>query len=124
MFTRIVSVQLKVNGHKEFSQLFHNKILPTLRKQRGFKDVMLLVKPGAPEVVAVSIWESRDAAEKYEREVIPQFDPLLSRVAERRPETKTFSIAYSTMHSIPEAEVAALENESPIIASVPGAGPG
>jgi len=124
MFTRIVSLQLKVNGHKEFSQFFHSKILPTLRKQRGFKDVMLLVTPGAPEVVAVSIWESREAAEKYEREVIPQFDSTLSQLAERRPEVKTFSIAYSTMHSIPAAEVASLEKESPIIASVPGAGPG
>src|SRR5579862_6234755 len=92
MFTRIVSLQLKVNGHKPFSELFHSKIIPTLREQKGFKDVMLLVTPGAPEVVAVSIWDSREAAEKYEHQVFPKLEQSLSPLTERRPEVKTFAL--------------------------------
>ena len=55
MFARIVSLQLKPNTHKEFSELFDNKILPTLRKQAGFRDELLFVEPGGPEVVAISL---------------------------------------------------------------------
>lgn len=124
MFTRIVSMQLKVNGHKPFSELFHSKIIPTLREQKGFKDVMLLVTPGAPEVVALSIWDSREAAEKYEHQVFPKLEQSLSPLTERRPEVKTFALAYSTMHKIPASEVAAFEKQSPTIASVPGVGGG
>ena len=46
MFARIVSLDLKPNTHKQFSELFEKQILPILRKQQGFKDEMLLVDPG------------------------------------------------------------------------------
>jgi len=35
MFARIVSLQLKSNSYRAFSELFDKEILPTLRKQPG-----------------------------------------------------------------------------------------
>ncbi len=46
MFTRIVSMQLKPNTHREFIEKFEKEIVPTLKKQKGFKDQMLFVVPG------------------------------------------------------------------------------
>jgi hypothetical protein len=41
MFSRLVSMELKPNTHKEFASVFDEKVIPLLRKQKGFKDVFL-----------------------------------------------------------------------------------
>src|SRR5207245_6342372 len=72
MFSRIVAMQLKPNARQEFTQAFENQIIPTLRKQQGFKDEMLFVDPGGPEVVAISLWDSKQSAETYNRTTYPE----------------------------------------------------
>ena len=54
MIARILSLQLKPNASAAFVELFEKTVLPMLREQKGFKDEMLFVLPGGPEVVAVS----------------------------------------------------------------------
>jgi hypothetical protein len=49
MFTRIVKLTLKPNAGQEFTNTLETTIIPVLRKQPGFRDEMLLVKPGAPK---------------------------------------------------------------------------
>jgi len=56
MFARTVSMQVKPNSLKQFTDTFENEIIPTLRKQKGFKDEILFVVPGGPEVLAISMW--------------------------------------------------------------------
>ena len=124
MFARMVSAQLKVNQHKAFSELFHNKVLPVLRNQRGFRDTLLLVVSGAPEVVAISLWDSKDAMDAYDTKTAPQIQQILSPLLERPPQVKTFALAYSTMHEIPAEQMMAFENQSPITHPVPGVGGG
>ena len=103
MFTRIVSMQLKANKDREFTELFQKEIIPTLRKQKGFRDEMLFVVPGGPEVVAISLWESKDNAETYDHATYPEVLKTLAKVIERAPEVKTFQLAYSTLHKTGEA---------------------
>ena len=62
MFTRIVSMQLKPNTQREFTEKFEKEIIPTLQKQQGFQDEMLCIVPGGPEVVAISLWDSKENA--------------------------------------------------------------
>jgi len=122
MFVRTVSMHLKVNAHKGFSDVFHNQIIPILRNQRGFQDAMLWVVPGGPEVVAISIWDSREAADLYNQKTFPEVQQLLSRVIERSPEIKVFNLAFSTLHDISAEVATAYENQSPILTSDPGVG--
>jgi len=56
-------MQLKPNASRQFNELFEKKVVPSLRKQQGFKDEMLFVDPGGPEVVAITLWESKQSAE-------------------------------------------------------------
>jgi heme-degrading monooxygenase HmoA len=104
MFARIVSMQIKPNTSGRFTELFEKKIVPTLRKQQGFKDEMLFVVPGGPEVVAVSLWESKENAEAYDRTTYPEVLKTLASVIERAPVVRTFQLAYSTLHKIGAAE--------------------
>jgi heme-degrading monooxygenase HmoA len=119
MFTRIVSMQLKANTNSEFAELFQKEIIPTLRKQKGFRDEMLFVVPGGPEVVAISLWESKDNAETYDHTTYPEVLKTLAKVIERAPEVKTFQLAYSTLHKTGEA---AFPNQSPVTNPPAGVG--
>ncbi len=124
MFARTVSIQLKVNEHKPFSELFHSKIVPSLRKQRGFRDVELLVIPGAPEALAVSYWNSREDADAFYSQVFPQLRENLSRFLERDLEFKNYLVAYSTSYKIAPAETVGIEEGTKITSTVPGVGGG
>jgi quinol monooxygenase YgiN len=100
MFARIVAMQLKPNARQEFIQTFESQIIPTLRKQQGFTDEMLFVDPGGPEVVAISLWDSKQNAETYNRTTYLEVVKSLAKVIERAPEVRTLEVAYSTFHKM------------------------
>ena len=100
MFARIVAMQLKPNTRQEFTQVFESQIIPSLRKQQGFTDEMLFVDPGGPEVVAISLWDSKQNAETYSRTTYPEVLKNLAKLIERTPEVRTLEVAYSTFHKM------------------------
>jgi len=106
MFTRMVSMQLKPNTHREFTEKFEKEIIPTLKKQQGFRDEILFVVPGGPEVVAISLWDSKENAETYNRATYPEVLKTLANLVEGTPKVQTYEVAYSTFHKI-AARVAA-----------------
>jgi hypothetical protein len=106
MFTRIVSMQLKANTHNEFTELFENQVIPILRKQHGFKDVLLFASPSGPEVLAISLWESKENAELYNRAMYPEVLKTLAKFVEPTPKVATFDLAYSSFHKIASRVVA------------------
>jgi len=73
MYTRNVSMKLKVNSAKEFTQTLENEVIPVLRKQKGFKDEITLLAPERNEAVAISFWDKKEDAETYNRENILRF---------------------------------------------------
>jgi heme-degrading monooxygenase HmoA len=119
MFARIVSLQLKPNTHREFSALFDKEILPALRKQPGFKDELLFVDPGGPEVLAISLWDSKENAETYNRATYPEMLKTLAKVADGAPKVRTFQVAYSTFHKI---AIGVAANQSPNTSPTAGVG--
>lgn len=106
MFGRIVSMRLKPNTQAEFTQTFEREIVPTLRKQQGFKDELLFVVPSGTEAVSISLWDSKESAETYNRSTYPELVKKVSQSIEGTPEVRTFDVASSTFHKI-AARVAA-----------------
>ena len=106
MFARIVSMRLKPNTRAELAETFEKQVIPTLRKQQGFKDELLFVIPGGTEAVGISLWDSKDSAETYNRATYPDVLKTLAKSIEGTPEVRTFEVAYSTFHQI-AARVAA-----------------
>lgn len=100
MFARQVTLKLKANFAREFPVAFEKEILPLIRKQKGFLDEMLLVAPEKWEVVAISLWEEKEHAEIYNREVYPQITKILEKYVEGTPVVKPFEVQYSTFHKI------------------------
>ena len=100
MFAREVVLQLKPNVVKEFPVTFEKEILPLLRRQKGFLDELLLVTPEKKEAVAISLWETKEYAETYNREVYPQIEKIVARFVEGIPTVKKFEAEYSTFHKV------------------------
>ena len=100
MFARLVTLQVKPNLMKEFPVMFEKEILPLLRKQRGFLDELLLITPEKREVAAISLWETKEHAETYHREMYPQIEKIVNRFTEGIPTVKKFDAEYSTFHKV------------------------
>jgi len=100
MFARLVTLQLKPNLVNEFPVTFEKEILPLLRKQRGFLDELLLVTPEKREMAAISLWETKEHAETYNRELYPQIEKIVAKFIEGIPVVKKFEAEYSTFHKI------------------------
>jgi heme-degrading monooxygenase HmoA len=98
MFAREVVLQLKPNVDREFPVTFEKEILPLLRRQRGFLDELVLVTPEKREVAAISLWETKEYAEAYNRELYPQIEKIAAKYIEGNPAVKKFEAQYSTFH--------------------------
>ena len=98
MFARHVSMQLKPNTRAEFSQTIEKEVLPILRKQHGFQDEIVFVAPGSgTELVAISLWDTKEDAEAYHRGSYPEVVKALAKVVEGTPEVRNFDVANSTL---------------------------
>jgi hypothetical protein len=100
MFARHMMLQLKPNLVNEFPVTFEKEILPLLRRQKGFLDELLLVTPEKKEAIAISLWETKEYAEIYTREVYPQIEKIVERFIEGVPTVKKFEAEYSTFHKV------------------------
>lgn len=106
MFGRNVSVHLKPNSLAEFTQLFDKEIIPTLRKQKGFQDEITIEVTGGTEVIAISLWDSKENADNYNRETYPEVLKTLAKVIDGTPQVRNGEVLNSTFHKI-AARVAA-----------------
>jgi quinol monooxygenase YgiN len=93
---RSVRFDIATDKNDQFQALFRNEILPTLKKQEGFKDELLLVKD--QHVLAISVWNNADSARKYETTTYPQLDKKLRPVMSGTPTVETFQ--YNSLSTI------------------------
>jgi len=100
MYTRNVSMKLKVNSAMEFTRTLENEVIPVLRKQKGFKDEITLVAPERNDALAISFWDKKEDAEAYNREKYPEVLKTLSKVVDGTPKVESFEVANSTSHQI------------------------
>jgi len=100
MFTRNVTMKLKPNTAPEFKGLVENEILPLLRKQQGFRDEFTFVAPERSEVLAISLWETKENAEAYNRAGYPEILKIVSKVIDGTPKVENFELSTSTLHKL------------------------
>ena len=100
MFARIVSMRLKPNMTAEFTQTIEKRILPTLRKQKGFRDEITFIVPGGLEAIGISLWDLREQADAYNTGSYGEVLKELGKLVEATPQVKTYDVANSTAHNI------------------------
>jgi len=107
MFTRIVELSSKSGKSKELANTIDTKIVPILKKQRGFVDEMLLVSDAEPnQILSISLWNTRDDAEKYHREQFPKIQDSVRHLLETDPSVRKFDVHTSTIHKIEAGKAA------------------
>lgn len=101
MFTRTVEVTPKSGKARELTTLINEKVLPILKKQAGFVDETILVSDSEPNrVLALSFWNSKEDAERYQREQYPGIHEMIRHLLETEPLVRTFNVDTSTVHKI------------------------
>jgi len=94
---RSVRFDIATDKSEQFHTLFKNEVLPLLKKQDGFRNELLLVEN--QHVLAISVWNTADAARKYETATYPQVDKALRPVmAAGSPTIETYQ--YDTLSTI------------------------
>ena len=79
MFARILNFEIKMEKKEEFVKTMKNQVLPILKKQNGFLEIL----PFFPEkmreqrVITASLWTTKQDADRYEREFYPKVYDIL-----------------------------------------------
>ena len=107
MFTRTVEVTAKSGKARELTNTINEKVLPILKKQKGFVDETVLVSDTEDNrVLSLSFWNSKEDAERYQREQYPAIHEMVRHLLEAEPVIRTFNVDSSTTHRIAAGKAA------------------
>jgi heme-degrading monooxygenase HmoA len=109
---RKVAARLKPNSLREFANLMEHEILPWLRKQEGFLDLITLAVPASREVAIISFWDHKGNAQAYNSSAYPEVWNTLARVLDGTPYVKTFDVVGSTFQGASFAQPPESDNLS------------
>jgi heme-degrading monooxygenase HmoA len=78
MFARIVEFISKPEKKEEFLKVVRNEVLPILKSQPGFLEILPFVPESKTEkMITVTLWTEQQNAKRYEREVYPGVAEIL-----------------------------------------------
>ncbi len=79
MFARMLELEIKTEKQDEFVKFVKNEVLPILKKQIGFLEILPLVpeKTADKKLITISLWAGKADAERYEREAYGRVYDLL-----------------------------------------------
>ncbi len=96
MFARNISLRLKPNTLPMFTKTLEEQVMPMLRKQPGFQDEIVTENEGI-HVTAISLWDSREHADAYEKSAYPQVLKSLEKVLDGQPKVRVVTVVHSTV---------------------------
>jgi hypothetical protein len=100
MYARNVSFHLKSNMLADYTRTFDKDILPLLRKQNGFQDEITFASPNGIDVTAISLWDNKADADKYNTNSYPEVLKTMARFIEGTPRVQTSDVVSSTFHKV------------------------
>ena len=107
MFTRIVELITKPGKNKQLSDTINDKVLPILKKQKGFVDETVLVSDKEDNrVLSLSFWKNKEDAEEYQRAEYQKIKEMVLHLLEGEPMIRTFDVHSSTTHRIAAGKAA------------------
>jgi heme-degrading monooxygenase HmoA len=98
MYARNVAVRLKPNTLGDFTKTFETNVLPILRRQKGFQDEITFAMPGGTDVIAISLWDTKENAEAYSTSGYPEVLKSLERFLDGSPKLRVSDVISSTLH--------------------------
>jgi heme-degrading monooxygenase HmoA len=98
MFVRNVALRLRPNSINQFKQTFEKEVLPILRKQTGFQDEIAFANTGGGDVIAISLWDTKEHAEAYNTTAYPEVLKKLNSLLDGSPKVRVADVISSTIH--------------------------
>jgi hypothetical protein len=92
MFARKVTARLKPNSLTEFTSVMEEEIIPWLRQQNGFVDLIIMVAQDGSEVTTISFWDFKGNAQAYNSSGYPEVLKILEQLLDGTPYVKTFEV--------------------------------
>jgi hypothetical protein len=112
VLARKVSVHLEPNALNRFTSLIERELVPWLRTQEGFRDLITLATSDGTEVQAISFWEQEGWVHPhvvgYPEGVLRVLETLLDGT----PSSKTFEVVTSTLERFVPAKLGKAESKS------------
>jgi heme-degrading monooxygenase HmoA len=85
MYTRVVEINCKPGKSRELTDTINEKVVPILKKQRGFVDETVLVSDTeSTRVLGLSFWNSKEDAERYHQEQYPKIRLAAGTLSRKR----------------------------------------
>jgi quinol monooxygenase YgiN len=107
MFARILEFTLKTEKKEDFLKTVRQEVLPILKKQTGFLEILPLVNEVKPErIVVMSLWQKKIDAERYEKETFYKVNEILKPWLNTPVEINYFKLETSLCEHFVEAMVA------------------
>jgi hypothetical protein len=106
MFTRIVECEIKKDKLADLRHTLNNTVLPAIQKQPGFVDVIEACDPGTGQFQCMTLWKSRDDADRYGRELFPEHAQKLQSLINGEATVKTLAVETSSVHRIAAGKAA------------------
>ncbi len=108
MYTLLIEGTLKPNSKDEFLTYFTQSILPTLKKNSGFVDEILLFSDSHPDqATGISLWKTKEDAERYLRTDFPTITSKIEHlISGGRPTVRTFNVEVSGTFRIAHGKAA------------------
>lgn len=93
MFARMVEFVPKYEKKDEFLRTLKNEVIPILKKQTGFLEIL----PFVPEDknhnhITITLWMEKKDAERYEREVFPRVENIVKPYLTTPITWKTYTV--------------------------------
>jgi heme-degrading monooxygenase HmoA len=101
-----IDAKLKPGRREDFLKVFNSLVLPLLKKQPGFVDEILLFEDGNDAGIGLSIWESRDDAERYLHNVFQKAKSNMEHLIDGEVAVRSFEIEASEVFQIKSRKAA------------------
>jgi steroid delta-isomerase-like uncharacterized protein len=97
MFARNVSLRLKPGKLKEFTRAFDKEVLSIMRRQAGFRAEIAFALPGEVELIAISLWDTKEQADAYNASDYPKVLRVVLTMLDGAPRVQNLNVISSTI---------------------------
>ena len=107
MFARILEFGVNLEKKAEFIKIIKNQVLPILKKQTGFVEMLPFFPEGpAVNAINISLWNTKADAERYANEKYPMVLEILKPFLTTPVTTKLFVLETTLCERFVESLVA------------------
>jgi len=100
MFVRQVSAHFKPGKFDLLNRRLENDVIPLLKKQSGFRDELSFFDKEKDEAIAMSFWDTKQDADKYQRDIYPKVSKKMEEAIDGDPVVRSFEVNNSTWYDI------------------------